>query len=120
MRRCSADAALLRSSGGQLRAPYVIHAVGPVYRSRLASWPPLASAYAYALTLARFNNLRRIAFPAISCGVFGFPHDEGAHVAMRAVSQCSAGLAEVTFVLADRGALATWREAAARAGGDAA
>ena len=76
--------------------------------------PLLAATYAYALVLAREHGARRIAFPAISCGVFGYPHDLAADVAMRVIARHSRGLKEVAIVIADRPHLDTWREAAMR------
>lgn len=55
-------------------------AVGPVYDSAEASAPLLESAYRSSLRLANERGLRRIAFPAISCGIFGYPLDEAAEV----------------------------------------
>jgi O-acetyl-ADP-ribose deacetylase (regulator of RNase III) len=80
----------------------------------------LAATYAYALTLARCYNLRRIAFPALSCGIFGFPHAEAAEVATRTMARHSRGLVEVVMVIADRPHLATWRKAARSAAARAA
>ncbi|MGD2104641.1 MAG: macro domain-containing protein [Anaerolineae bacterium] len=70
------------TSGGDLRADYVIHAVGPVYS---AMSPPeaadlLASVVTAALQMADERNLTSIALPAISTGVFGYPMDEAAAV----------------------------------------
>lgn len=55
-------------------------AVGPVYHSDEESAPLLASAYRSSLQLANQQGLRSIAFPAISCGVFGYPYDKAAEV----------------------------------------
>jgi O-acetyl-ADP-ribose deacetylase (regulator of RNase III) len=94
---------------------HVIHAVGPVYHDRTVSAPPLlAAAHAYALALARFHGVQRIAFPAISCGVFGYPHHAAAALATRTIARHSAGLREVVVVIADRAYLGTWRDAARR------
>ena len=70
--------------GFNLRARYVIHTVGPVWRGGRHGEPPLlASCYRSALELARHHRLRSIAFPAISCGVYGYPIDQAAAIAVR-------------------------------------
>ena len=77
----------------------MIHTVGPVYRSRDASAPLLAAAYRSSLTLAREHGLSTLAFPAISCGVFGYPLDEAADIAVRMCREHSGELKELAFVL---------------------
>ena len=70
--------------GFNLRARYVIHTVGPVWRGGTHGEPTLlASCYRTALELARQHHLRSIAFPAISCGVYGYPLDQAAAIAVR-------------------------------------
>ena len=77
--------------GYQLPARYVIHTVGPVWRGGGEREDALlASAYAESLALARAHRVASIAFPAISTGVYGFPPDRAARIAVRAVT---AGLA---------------------------
>ena len=78
------------TAGYALPARYVIHAVGPVWRSGAANEARLlASCYRNALRLAVDHNLRSVAFPAISCGVYGYPVDQAARIA---VTEVSAGL----------------------------
>src|SRR5215475_1303848 len=75
------------TSGFQLPARHVIHTVGPVWQGGGAGEPELlASCYTSALELAREHRVRSIAFPAISCGVFGYPVDRAATVAVKAIS----------------------------------
>ncbi|MBF0247655.1 MAG: O-acetyl-ADP-ribose deacetylase [Alphaproteobacteria bacterium] len=75
------------SGGYGLRARHVIHAVGPVWRGGGADEDRLlASAYARSLELARDHGLAAIAFPAISTGIYGFPADRAARVAVAAVA----------------------------------
>ena len=69
--------------GFRLPAKYVIHAVGPVWRGGASGEPELlASCYRRSLELAMENNVRTIAFPAISCGVYGYPIDAAADIAI--------------------------------------
>lgn len=73
--------------GYRLPARYVIHAVGPVWRGgRDNEGELLASAYRAAMELAARHDLRTVAFPAISCGAYGFPLDLAAHIALRTVA----------------------------------
>jgi O-acetyl-ADP-ribose deacetylase (regulator of RNase III) len=70
--------------GFNLPAPQVIHTAGPVWRGgNNGEGELLASCYRTALTLARQHHLRSIAFPAISCGVYGYPVNEAAAIAVR-------------------------------------
>src|SRR5438105_11086863 len=74
------------TTGGKLPALYVIHTVGPIYgehRGREAEL--LANCYHNSLTLAVEKNLASIAFPAISTGVYGYPLEEAAEVASKAI-----------------------------------
>jgi O-acetyl-ADP-ribose deacetylase (regulator of RNase III) len=70
--------------GFRLPARHVIHTVGPVWRGGAHGEAELlASCYRRSLELARANGLRSIAFPAISCGVYGYPIDDAAAIAVR-------------------------------------
>jgi O-acetyl-ADP-ribose deacetylase len=83
--RCPTGEARL-TPGFRLPARYVIHAVGPVWRGGAHGEPELlASCYRRCLELARGEGLRAIAFPAISCGVYGYPIDAAAEIAVREV-----------------------------------
>jgi len=74
------------TKGYQLPARFVIHAVGPVWQGGDNNEPKLlASCYRYSLELAAEHGLRTIAFPAISCGIFGYPVDQAALIAVREV-----------------------------------
>ena len=78
------DARLTR--GYRLPARYVIHAVGPVWRGGTAGEPELlASCYRRSLELAAAQGLQSVAFSAISCGVYGYPIDQAARIAIREV-----------------------------------
>jgi O-acetyl-ADP-ribose deacetylase (regulator of RNase III) len=78
------DAKITR--GYRLKAKHVIHAVGPVYRDgHHGEDQLLASAYRRSLDLAAGNRLTSIAFPAISTGVYGYPVESAARIALRTV-----------------------------------
>ena len=82
--------------GYRLPARHVIHTVGPVYRDGRHGEPEqLASCYRESLRLARENGVRTIAFPAISCGVYGYPHREAAEIAVGAVLDVAAAHPDV-------------------------
>jgi O-acetyl-ADP-ribose deacetylase len=74
--------------GFRLKARYVIHTVGPVWEGGGAGEESLlASAYANSLALAKAHQLRSIAFPAISTGVYGFPADRAAEIAVGTIAE---------------------------------
>jgi O-acetyl-ADP-ribose deacetylase (regulator of RNase III) len=87
--------------GYRLKARHVIHTVGPVWRGGNHDEPALlASCYRESLTLAVAHGIRTIAFPAISCGVYGYPIPEAARVAFDTTMAFLASdttLAEVIF-----------------------
>jgi len=75
------------TKGCLLPAKYVIHAVGPVYEDGNNGEPEiLASAYKAALQLAKQHNIRSIAFPCISTGVYGYPKPEACEIAVATVT----------------------------------
>jgi len=106
------------TTGGNLKAKYVIHTVGPIWHGGNRSEPELlASAYCESLKLAAERNLRSVSFPSISTGAYGYPVDEAARVALGAVisflKEKATSLKEVTFVLFDSGTLASYASALA-------
>jgi O-acetyl-ADP-ribose deacetylase (regulator of RNase III) len=83
--RCPTGEARI-TPGFKLPAKFVIHTVGPVWHGGNRGEPELlASCYRESLRLAREHQLRCIAFPAISCGVYGYPLDAAATIAVREV-----------------------------------
>jgi O-acetyl-ADP-ribose deacetylase len=98
---CKTGAAKI-TRGYRLRAKHVIHAVGPVWKGGAEGEQELlASCYRSALDLAVAHRLRSIAFPAISTGIYRFPPDQAARIAVGTVaSEIAAsprGLARVVF-----------------------
>lgn len=112
--RCPTGEARI-TPGFALAASWVIHTVGPVYRSAQASGPALASAYRSSLDLARSHQLRSVAFPAISCGVYGYPLAEAAAIAIGTCRDHAGALAEIRFVLFGEAPYAAWVFAAREA-----
>ena len=83
--RCPTGDARL-TSGFQLRARFVIHTVGPVWRGGDEGEPDLlASCYRAVLALCSEHGFRSLAIPAISCGVYGFPLRDAARIAVREI-----------------------------------
>jgi O-acetyl-ADP-ribose deacetylase len=93
------------TTGGNLRAKHVIHTVGPVWHGGNKGEPEtLASAYRESLKVAVENHLKTISFPSISTGVYSYPVDKAAQVAVRTVAdflRTDDTLEEVVFVLFD-------------------
>lgn len=94
------------TTGGNLKAKYVIHTVGPVWHGGNKGEPELlASAYRESLKVATENNLTSISFPSISTGAYGYPVADAAKVAIKAVvsflREEVTSLKEVVFVLFD-------------------
>jgi len=70
------------TKGFQLKASHVIHTVGPIYSGTSEDPRLLASCYQKSLQLAQSNALKTIAFPAISCGVYGYPISDACKIAV--------------------------------------
>lgn len=91
------------TTGGNLPAQYVIHTVGPVYRGGAHGEPGLlASCYRRSMEIAEELQLASVAFPAISCGVYGYPLEEAAEIAVATVKSTLArarSVVRVRFVL---------------------
>ncbi|KXZ54768.1 hypothetical protein GPECTOR_4g838 [Gonium pectorale] len=105
--RCPTGEARI-TRGFQLPAKHVIHTVGPIYENDRVSAPLLASAYRSSVQLAQENGLVSMSFPGISTGVFGYPFDKAAQVAVSTVDEAVAAageggsVKEVRFVIFNR------------------
>ena len=99
---CPTGSAVI-TTGGNLKAKYVIHTVGPVYRDgKNREAELLSSAYRKSLELAASKEIKSIAFPSISTGAYGYPIDEAAEIALNTVIdfiKANRGLELVRFVL---------------------
>lgn len=101
--------------GYLLPARYVIHTVGPVWRGGTAGEPALlASCYRESLRLAQAHGIASIAFPAISCGVYGYPVADAARIAITTTAEAlrdDAAITSVTFACFGRTVLETFQAA---------
>ena len=97
--RCATGQARI-TSGFDLTAKFVIHTVGPVWHGGARGEAELlASCYRESLRLALENGVRRIAFPAIGCGVYGYPPDAASVIALREVRAWQAANARASSVI---------------------
>ena len=86
--------------GYRLPARFVIHTVGPIWRGgRHDEARTLANCYRNSLQLAAENDIKTIAFPAISCGAYGYPIDEAAHIAFKTTREFLAMSDEIQKVI---------------------
>jgi O-acetyl-ADP-ribose deacetylase (regulator of RNase III) len=83
---CPAGEARL-TRGYRLKAKYVIHGVGPIYRGASRDAELLASVHRHTLQLASEHGIASVAFPAISTGVYGYPMEEAAPIALQTAIQ---------------------------------
>ena len=101
------------TKGYRLPARYVIHAVGPVWRGGTSGEPQLlASCYRRALELAAANGIASVAFPSIGTGIYGYPIELAADIAVPAVRASltdSVALQEVVFCCFSSGDLAVYQ-----------
>jgi O-acetyl-ADP-ribose deacetylase (regulator of RNase III) len=107
------------TTGGNLKAKFVIHTVGPVWHGGSKGEPELlASAYQESLKVAVENNLSSIFFPSISTGAYGYPVAEAAEVATKAVKtflkKRVTSIKEVVFVLFGLSTFETYLSALAK------
>ncbi len=99
------------TTAGELAARWVIHTVGPVYSASEDRSAVLASCYAQSLRVADELGARAAAFPAVSAGIYGWPAESAARIALTTVSGTPSGLEEARFVLFTEDMLATFRTA---------
>ncbi len=105
------------TTAGRLKAQYVFHAVGPIYHGREEDARLLASAYQACLKLAEERKLKSIAFPSLSTGVYGYPVNEAAPIALRTVIehiQQPTSLQQVMFVLFDSNSYTVYKNTLAQ------
>jgi O-acetyl-ADP-ribose deacetylase (regulator of RNase III) len=111
------------TTGGNMKARYVIHTAGPVWRGGgRGEADILVSAYRNSLKLAVEMGLKTVSFPSISTGAYGYPVEEAALVALGAVRDFLMGddsLREVAFVLFDDRTLSVYEKALEKVLGEA-
>jgi O-acetyl-ADP-ribose deacetylase len=106
------------TTAGELPARWVIHTVGPVYDEREDRSDVLASCYGESLRVADDLGAESVAFPAVSCGIYGYPVDEAARVAVRTVLDTPTRVADISFVLFTPTVLDAFERALATAAGE--
>jgi O-acetyl-ADP-ribose deacetylase (regulator of RNase III) len=99
------------TTAGELPARWVIHTVGPVYAKKEDRSDLLASCYRESLRVAGELGAVSVAFPAVSAGVYGWPMDDAARIAVRTVRETPSSVDEVRFVLFTDQAYAAFRAA---------
>ncbi len=102
------------TSAGNLPAKYVFHAVGPIYNGKEQDAELLTSAYKRCLELAEEHKIESISFPSLSTGVYGYPLDEAAPIALHTIIehiQQPTSLKQVTVVLYGGGAYKAYEQA---------
>ncbi|WP_426568185.1 O-acetyl-ADP-ribose deacetylase [Streptomyces canus] len=98
------------TTAGALDARWVIHTVGPVYSASEDRSELLASCYRESLRVADELGARTVAFPAVSAGVYGWPMDDAARIAVETVGTTPTAVEEARFVLFDERAYTAFAE----------
>ncbi|RZC55904.1 hypothetical protein C5167_014770 [Papaver somniferum] len=98
--------------GFKLPVSHVIHTVGPIYDIDNHPEVTLRNAYRNCIKLAKESNIDYIAFPAISCGVYGYPYEEAATIAISTVMESDGDFNGVHFVLFEDDVYNAWLEKA--------
>ena len=112
--RCPTGQARL-TEGFALPARFIIHTVGPVWEGGTeGEGELLAACYRNVLAIARERALKSLAFPAISCGVFGYPPDRAAAIALAEISRPESAGLKVTICCRGEHISQSYREAAKR------
>lgn len=109
---CPTGSAVI-TGGGNLKAKYVIHAVGPRYSGSPKDSELLSSAYRKSLELCTQNKISSIAFPSISTGIYGYPVEEASRIALKTVMDYLKDHPEiklVRFVLFDSNTFNVYQE----------
>ena len=101
------------TTAGTLAARWVIHTVGPLYSGKPDDAVLLTACHRSVLRVADELGAASVAFPAISTGVFGYPVEEAAHVAVAAVREAETAVEDVRFVLFDARSMAAFEQAMA-------
>ena len=96
---------------GNLPCKYVIHTAGPIYHNEANPQAVLSNSYSNSLALALENECASIAFPAISCGIYGYPANEAANIAVNICLQDSYSQLDIYFYLHDTEMLNIWLQA---------
>jgi O-acetyl-ADP-ribose deacetylase (regulator of RNase III) len=99
------------TEAGTMPARWVIHVVGPVHSRGEDRTPLLESCYREALRVADELGAGSVAFPAVSAGIYGWPIDDAADVAVRTVASASTSVSNVRFVLFNDEALTQFQRA---------
>ncbi|MEV6337213.1 O-acetyl-ADP-ribose deacetylase [Nocardia vinacea] len=99
------------TAAGRLAAHWVIHTVGPVWSASEDRSAQLASCYRESLRVADELGARTVAFPAISTGIYRWPIDDGARIAIETVREATTNVTEVRFVLFDERAYTAFETA---------
>ncbi|MEI9478696.1 MAG: O-acetyl-ADP-ribose deacetylase [Deltaproteobacteria bacterium] len=110
---CPTGSAVI-TSGGKLKAKYVIHVVGPRYSGTFRDAELLASAYRKSLELCSQNKISSVAFPSISTGIYGYPVEEASRIALKTIRDYLTDHPEikrVRFVLFDSNTYRAYEEA---------
>ncbi len=110
---CPTGSAVI-TSGGNLKAKYVIHAVGPRYSGSPKDPELLSGAYRKSLELCTQNKISSIAFPSISTGIYGYPVEEASRIALKTVMdhlKSHPQIKLVRFVLFDSKTFEVYKEA---------
>jgi O-acetyl-ADP-ribose deacetylase (regulator of RNase III) len=97
--------------GGDLPARWIIHTAGPIYSGSPEDARLLAGCHTACLRVADELGARIVAFPAISTGIYGYPLDEAATIAVRTIRSADTQVEEVRFVLFDGEAMAAFEAA---------
>jgi O-acetyl-ADP-ribose deacetylase (regulator of RNase III) len=103
--------AAVATTAGRLPASWVIHTVGPVWAKTIDHSDKLASCYSSSLRVADELGARHVTFPAVSAGIYGWPMDDAARIAVSTVASAQTAVELATFVLFSADALDAFERA---------